>query len=172
MEFILNNTYGINKIDKIDLKKIINVFGNPDSREIIRESEWKNFGVNYIYKDIDLKIFYNVYYYVNKKGVEFQTLSFIVKKLYLSEELKIENGDDIRKSLEKIRKYYKKNKKEFEFEYEDDEYSGSYDFANLGITVYFEKIKGLKFIEDIYVDLPYEDDPIVLTLDEILYMEK
>ncbi len=172
MGFILNDTYGINEIDRINLKKIIEVFGIPDTREIIRESELKNFGVNYIYKNIDLRIFYNVYYYVEKMGVEFQTLSFIIKELYLSKELKIKAGDDIRKALEKIRQYHKKNKREFEFEYEDDEYSGSYDFANLGITVYFEKIKGLKFIEYIYVDLPYEDDPIVLTLDEILYMEK
>ena len=109
MGFILNDTYGINEIDRINLKKIIEVFGIPDTREIIRESELKNFGVNYIYKNIDLRIFYNVYYYVEKMGVEFQTLSFIIKELYLSKELKIKAGDDIRKALEKNRQYHKKN---------------------------------------------------------------
>ena len=72
----------------------------------------------------------------------------------------------MRKVLEKIKYYHKKVNKEFE--YEEDKYWGIYDFINLDVTVNFEKKKGLKFLEDIYVSLPYEDNPAVFTLEEIL----
>lgn len=85
MRFILNNTYGINGEDRIDLKKIIEKFGYPTAREIIRDGDLKNFTVNYIYKNIGLRIFYNLYYFVDKEGADFQTMSFIIEKLYLNE---------------------------------------------------------------------------------------
>ena len=168
MRFILNNTYGINGEDRIDLKKIIEKFGYPTAREIIRDGDLKNFTVNYIYKNIGLRIFYNLYYFVDKEGADFQTMSFIIEKLYLNESAVIKKNDDMRKVLEKIKYYHKKVNKEFEFEYEEDKYWGLYDFINLDVTVNFEKKKGLKFLEDIYVSLPYEDNPAVFTLEEIL----
>ena len=171
MRFILNNTYGINGEDKIDLKKIIEKFGCPITREIISDSGSKNFTVNYIYENIGLRIFYNLYYFVDKEGAEFQTMSFIMEKLYLNESTVIKKNDDMRKVLEKIKYYHKKVNKEFEYEYEEDKYWGSYDFVNLDVMVNFEKKKGLKFLDDIYVSLPYEDNPAVFTLEEILYME-
>ena len=48
MRFVLNNTYGINREDTIDLKKIIEKFGYPTVREIVRDGDLKNFTVNYI----------------------------------------------------------------------------------------------------------------------------
>ena len=171
MRFVLNNTYGINGEDTIDLKKIIEKFGYPTVREIVRDGDLKNFTVNYIYINIDLRIFYNFYYFVNKEGADFQTMSFIIKKLYLNESAVIKKNDDMRKVLEKIKYHHKKVNKEFEFKFEEDRYWGSYDFINLDVTVNFEKKKGLKFLDDIYVSLPYEDNPTVLTLEEILYME-
>ena len=48
MEFILNDTYGINGIENIDLREIIEIFGEPDEREIIRDSKDKDFKVNFI----------------------------------------------------------------------------------------------------------------------------
>ena len=171
MRFILNDTYGINEINTIDLKKIIEKFGCPTIREIERDSELKNFSVNYRYQNINLTLFYHVYYFVDKEGVDFQTLSFVVEKLYLYDSLVIKANDDMRKVLEKIKYYHKKVNKEFEFEYEEDKYCGSYDFVNLQITVNFEKDKGLKLLENIFISLPYEDKPEILTLEEILYME-
>ena len=141
MRFTLNNTYGINGIEKIDLKEIIKAFGEPDERKIERDL------------------------------VDFHSLSFIVKELYLENGLKIKSSEDIREVLTKIRHHHKKLNKEFEFEYEEHEYGGSYDFTNLDITIYFEKEGRIKYLDDIYVDLPYEDNPEVLSLEEILYMK-
>ena len=75
------------------------------------------------------------------------------------------------KNVKKAKATTKSKKGEFEFKFEEDRYWGSYDFINLDVTVNFEKKKGLKFLDDIYVSLPYEDNPTVLTLEEILYME-
>ena len=141
MRFTLNNTYGINGIEKIDLKEIIKAFGEPDERKIERDL------------------------------VDFHSLSFIVKELYLENGLKIKSSEDIREVLTKIRHHHKKLNKEFEFGYEEHEYGGSYDFTNLDITIYFEKEGRIKYLDDIYVDLPYEDNPEVLSLEEILYMK-
>ena len=169
MEFILNENYGMNGINKISLNEIIRVFKEPDERKIIRESELKDLKIEFLYPEIGLEVFYRINYYVDKDSVEYHALSFIVKKLFLTEEIYIKNKEDIRKVLEKIKKYHKKNKKEFEYEYEEHTYGGSYEFINLNITVYFEKLKGLKYVDDIYVDLPLEDDPKIPTLEEILY---
>ena len=171
MNFILNDTYGINGIDIIDLREVIEVFGNPDRREIIREDESRNFTVNYEYKDIDLKIFYNAYYFVDNDEIEFQTLSFIVEKLYLTETMFIESGEEMGNVLDKIKDYHKKVNKVFEYEHKEDIYSGSYDFINLDITVYFDITDSTRYMEDVYVSLPYEDDPEVPDFEDILYME-
>ena len=171
MRFTLNNTYGINGIEKIDLKEIIKAFGEPDERKIERDSEYKDFNVYFVYSELELRIFYRTNYFLERDLVDFHSLSFIVKELYLENGLKIKSSEDIREVLTKIRHHHKKLNKEFEFEYEEHEYGGSYDFTNLDITIYFEKEGRIKYLDDIYVDLPYEDNPEVLSLEEILYMK-
>ena len=171
MEFILNDTYGINGIENIDLREIIEIFGEPDEREIIRDSKDKDFKVNFMYSEPELEIFYRINHFFESDEVEWHSLSFIVKELYLNNELKIKNGEEMWKVLDKIELYHDKINKPFEFEHEEDEYSGSYEFTNLEMTVYFEIENGMKYLDDIYVDLPYEDDPEVLSFEEILYMK-
>ena len=57
MKFFLNETFGINGISEISLRKVIDKFGVPDEREIQRESKLKNITVNYTYKERGLRIF-------------------------------------------------------------------------------------------------------------------
>ncbi len=171
MRFTLNNTYGINGIEKIDLKEIIKAFGEPDERKIERDSEYKNLNISFIYLKLRLEVFYRINYFFEEDLVDFHSLSFIVKELYLEKELKMKSGEDMKQVLSKIEGHHKKLNKEFEFEYEEHEYGGSYDFTNLDITIYFEKEGRIKYLDDIYVDLPYEDNPEVLSLEEILYMK-
>ena len=171
MEFFLNETFGINGITEISLRKVIDKFGVPDEREIQRESELKNITVNYTYKERGLRIFYNICYFVEKEGVDFHTMSFIVEKLYLTKELFLINDEDIRNSLSKIRKYHKNVKKEFEFEFEEHNYGGSYIFPNIEITIFFEKNRNRKYLDGIYVGLPIEDNPEIPSVEEIMYME-
>ena len=78
---------------------------------------------------------------------------------------------DVYLSEEKIEYYHKISHKDFEFEHEEDQDDGSYEFTNLNLTVYFEKDGTVGYLDDIFVDLPYEDDPEVPSLEEILYME-
>ena len=171
MKFTLNDTNGINGIERIDLREIINVFGTPNERKIERDSELKDFKVSFLYSEIDLEIFYRVNYYVGKDRAEYHSLSFIVNELYLDRGLTIKNGEDMRTILEKVEYYHKISHKDFEFEHEEDQYDGSYEFTNLNLTVYFEKDGTVGYLDDIFVDLPYEDDPEVPSLEEILYMD-
>ena len=171
MKFILNDICGINGIEKIDLREIINVFGKPDERKIERDSEYKDFKVSFLYSEIDLEIFYRVNYYLEKDRAEYHSLSFIVEELYLDRGLTIKSGEDMRTVLEKIEYYHKISHKDFEFEHEEDQDDGSYEFTNLNLTVYFEKEGMSGYLDDIFVDLPSEDDPKVPSLEEILYME-
>ena len=171
MDFFLNETFGINGVSEISLRKVMNEFGIPDEREVKRESELKNITVNYTYEDKNLKIFYNIYYFVEKEGIDFHTMSFIVEKLYLTEGLFLIRDEDIRNSLSKIRKYHKNVNKEFEFEFEEDDYGGSYIFPNIKITIFFEKNRDRKFLDVIYVGLPIEDNPKIPSVEDIIYME-
>ena len=51
-------------------------------------------------------------------------------------------------------------------------FGGSYLFDELGITLYFNKEDNNKYLDDVYVSLPYEDDPEVLSVDELLDLVK
>ena len=57
MKFILNNTSGINGIEKVSLEKIIQTFSVPENIEInIDKSNILDIGLKY--EDINLAIFY------------------------------------------------------------------------------------------------------------------
>ena len=170
MKFVLNKDFGINGINKISFSEIEKNFSSPSSVEISKENEYKDLRITFKYKNINLEINYNIYYYFNSDKVEFQTLFFDVEKLYLNEKEYIKLDEDIRSALAKISRYCRKNNKDFIFEYEEDVYSGSYTFDNLDLTLFFDKRNRRKILEAIYIGVPYEDDPKYLTIEEILNM--
>jgi hypothetical protein len=168
---ILNDKFGINGIEKISLTEIIKTFSNPDSIELTKDRD--NYLTVKLYYELEnLEIAYFIDYSFRSKIIEMHHLSFVVKKLYLSDKEYIKSGQDIRKVLTKIRKYCKKKNKIFEFEYEEHMFGGSYLFDELGITLYFNKEDNNKYLDDVYVSLPYEDDPEVLSVDELLDLVK
>ena len=171
-KYILNDKFGINGVEKISFTEIINTFSYPDSIEISKDRGSKDLIVTFYYDSENLGIVYFINYYLKSKIVEIHYLSFIVKKLYLNDKEYIKNGQDIRKVLTKIRKYFKKKNKKFEFEYEEHMFGGSYTFDDPSMTLYFDKEDNKKYLDDIYVGLPYEDYPEVLSVGELLDLVK
>ena len=74
MKFVLNKDFGINGINKISFSEIEKNFSSPSSVEISKEDYCKDLGITFKYKNINLEINYNIYYYFNSDKVEFQTL--------------------------------------------------------------------------------------------------
>ena len=167
MEYYLNNDNGINDINKIDLKKILEKFGKPD--EVIMERDEFSLSVKYVYKKIKLEVSYTIYYFVNKIGVDFHILSYMVEKLFLTPKKYIKIGEDLRETLVTMKKYYNIIEKEFEFEYNEDKYGGEYHFDDIDITLFFEKRGKNKYLENIFIGYPHEDNPKVPTLEELVH---
>ena len=155
-KFILNSTFGINGIEKISLKDIIKVFSFPTEIEIQSNESKIDFSVNLKYNK--LKVYYTLYYFVEDlKKPENHSLTYRLEKLYLNKNENIKVGDDIRKVLPKIKKYLKKYNKNLDFKYEEDKYYGEYLFDDGNIHIFFRKTKGKKIVDDIMINLPYED---------------
>ena len=155
-KYILNNTYGINGIEKISLKEIMKIFSVPEEVEVKLSDDKITISIDLIYKG--LKIYYSLNYFVeNLKKPEYQSLTFCVEKLYLNNWENIKVGDEIKTVLPKIRKYLKRNNKNVKFEYEEDKYAGRYLFDNGEIDIFFEKFGSKKVMDGIMISLPYED---------------
>lgn len=155
-KYILNNTYGINGIEKISLKEIMKIFSVPEEIEMKLSDDKITISIDLIYKG--LKIYYSLSYFVeNLTKPETQFLTFCMEKLYLNNRESIKVGDEIKTVLPKIRKYLKRNNKNVKFEYEEDKYAGRYLFDNGEIDIFFEKFGNRKVIDDIMISLPYED---------------
>ena len=155
-KYILNNTYGINGIEKISLKEIMKIFSVPEEIEMKLRDDKIEISIDLIYKG--LKIYYSLYFFVeNLKKPEYQSLTFCVEKLYLNNRENIKVGDEIKTVLPKIRKYLKRNNKNVKFEYEEDKYAGRYLFDNGKIDIFFEKFGSKKVMDGIMISLPYED---------------
>ena len=155
-KYILNNTYGINGIEKISLKEIMKIFSVPEEIEMKLSDDKITISIDLIYKG--LKIYYSLSYFVeNLTKPETQFLTFCMEKLYLNNRESIKVGDEIKTVLPKIRKYLKRNNKNVKFEYEEDKYAGRYLFDNGEIDIFFEKFESKKVIDDIMISLPYED---------------
>lgn len=73
----------------------------------------------------------------------------------IKENIKI--GDEVKSILPKIKKYLKKYNKNLDFKYEEDKYYGEYLFDDGNIHIFFRKTKGKKIVDDIIINLPYED---------------
>ena len=155
-KYILNNTYGINGIEKICLKEIMKIFSVPEEIEMKLSDDKITISIDLIYKG--LKIYYSLSYFVeNLTKPETQFLTFCMEKLYLNNRESIKVGDEIKTVLPKIRKYLKRNNKNVKFEYEEDKYAGRYLFDNGEIDIFFEKFGSKKVMDDIMISLPYED---------------
>lgn len=155
-KYILNNTYGINGIEKISLKEIMKIFSVPEEVEIKLSDDKITISIDLIYKG--LKIYYSLNYFVeNLTKPETQFLTFCMEKLYLNNRESIKVGDEIKTVLPKIRKYLKRNNKNVKFEYEEDKYAGRYLFDNGKIDIFFEKFGSKKVMDGIMISLPYED---------------
>ena len=155
-KYILNNTYGINGIEKISLKEIMKIFSVPEEIEMKLSDDKITISIDLIYKG--LKIYYSLNYFVeNLTKPETQFLTFCMEKLYLNNRESIKVGDEIKTVLPKIRKYLKRNNKNVKFEYEEDKYAGRYLFDNGEIDIFFEKFGSKKVMDDIMISLPYED---------------
>ena len=155
-KYILNNTYGINGIEKISLKEIMKIFSVPEEVEVKLSDDKITISIDLIYKG--LKIYYSLSYFVeNLTKPETQFLTFCMEKLYLNNRESIKVGDEIKTVLPKIRKYLKRNNKNVKFEYEEDKYAGRYLFDNGEINIFFEKFGSKKVMDDIMISLPYED---------------
>ena len=155
-KYILNNTYGINGIEKISLKEIMKIFSVPEEVEMKLSDDKITISIDLIYKG--LKIYYSLSYFVeNLTKPETQFLTFCMEKLYLNNRESIKVGDEIKTVLPKIRKYLKRNNKNVKFEYEEDKYAGRYLFDNGEINIFFEKFGSKKVMDDIMISLPYED---------------
>ena len=155
-KYILNNTYGINGIEKISLKEIMKIFSVPEEIEMKLSDDKITISIDLIYKG--LKIYYSLNYFVeNLTKPETQFLTFCMEKLYLNNRESIKVGDEIKTVLPKIRKYLKRNNKNVKFEYEEDKYAGRYLFDNGKIDIFFEKFGSKKVMDGIMISLPYED---------------
>ena len=155
-KYILNNTYGINGIEKISLKEIMKIFSVPEEIEMKLSDDKITISIDLIYKG--LKIYYSLSYFVeNLTKPETQFLTFCMEKLYLNNRESIKVGDEIKRVLPKIRKYLKRNNKNVKFEYEEDKYAGRYLFDNGEIDIFFEKFGSKKVMDGIMISLPYED---------------
>ena len=155
-KYILNNTYGINGIEKISLKEIMKIFSVPEEIEMKLSDDKITISIDLIYKG--LKIYYSLSYFVeNLTKPETQFLTFCMEKLYLNNRESIKVGDEIKTVLPKIRKYLKRNNKNVKFEYEADKYAGRYLFDNGEIDIFFEKFGSKKVMDGIMISLPYED---------------
>ena len=155
-KYVLNNTYGINGIEKISLKEIMKIFSVPEEIEMKLSDDKITISIDLIYKG--LKIYYSLNYFVeNLTKPETQFLTFCMEKLYLNNRESIKVGDEIKTVLPKIRKYLKRNNKNIKFEYEEDRFFGEYLFDDGNIHIFFEKFGNKKVMDDIMISLPYED---------------
>ena len=155
-KYILNNTYGINGIEKISLKEIMKIFSVPEEIEMKLSDDKITISIDLIYKG--LKIYYSLSYFVeNLTKPETQFLTFCMEKLYLNNRESIKVGDEIKTVLPKIRKYLKRNNKNIKFDYEEDRFFGEYLFDNGNIHIFFEKFGNKKVMDGIMISLPYED---------------
>ena len=155
-KYILNNTYGINGIEKISLKEIMKIFSVPEEIEMKLSDDKITISIDLIYKG--LKIYYSLNYFVeNLTKPETQFLTFCMEKLYLNNRESIKVGDEIKTVLPKIRKYLKRNNKNIKFDYEEDRFFGEYLFDDGNIHIFFEKFGNKKVMDGIMISLPYED---------------
>ena len=102
MKYTLNESMvGINGIEKISLKEVIEKFSYPEDIKIKIEKD--PYTIDFELKYKDFTVYYNIYYYVDKEIPEFHTLSFVLEKLYLNDKIYIKVGEEAKKVISKIK---------------------------------------------------------------------
>ena len=170
MKFILNKTSGINEIEKISLENIIQTFSVPENIEI-NIDKYNNLDIGLKYEDMDLAIFFVINFINSKITKNYITVHFIIKKIYLDDNIFIEENEEINKTLPKIIKYLKNNNKSMEYRIERGRKSGIYYFDNEGIAIFYQKEFNKKIVEKIDISLPYEDNLNISDIGKILNIE-
>ena len=154
-ETFINETYGINGITRISLKKIIEVFSFPNEINIKFFNKKKSINIKFIYDGLEVN--YMLYFFSeNIEKPEYQTLYFDVKYVHLNDD-NIKIGDEIKTVIPKIKKFLKKYQKKSDFRYFEDKYTGRYLFDNGNIDIFFQKYRNKKIVDGIMISLPYED---------------
>ena len=110
-------------------------------------------------------------YVINLKSPQNHMIHFVVKKLYLTDSNFIEEDEEINKTLPKIIKYLKDNKKLEEYKIERRKNSEIYYFDNYGIAIFYQKIFNRKVIEKIDISLPSENNVDISNLGKLLGIE-
>ena len=170
MKFILNKTSGINGIEKVSLEKIIQTFSVPENIEI-NIDKFNILDIGLKYEDINLAIFYVINFINSEITKNYITVHFVIKKLYLHENIFIEENEEINEILPKIIKYLKNNNKSTEYNIERRRKSGIYYFDNEGIAIFYQKEFNKKIVEKIDISLPYEDNLNISDIGKILNIE-
>ena len=170
MKFILNKTSGINEIEKISLENIIQTFSVPENIEI-NIDKYNNLDIGLKYEDMALAIFFVINFINSKITKNYITVHFIIKKIYLDDNIFIEENEEINKILPKIIKYLKNNNKSMEYRIERGRKSGIYYFDNEGIAIFYQKEFNKKIVEKIDISLPYEDNLNISDIGKILNIE-
>ena len=170
MKFILNKTSGINEIEKISLENIIQTFSVPENIEI-NIDKYNNLDIGLKYEDMDLAIFFVINFINSKITKNYITVHFIIKKIYLDDNIFIEENEEINKILPKIIKYLKNNNKSMEYRIERGRKSGIYYFDNEGIAIFYQKEFNKKIVEKIDISLSYEDNLNISDIGKILNIE-
>ena len=154
-ETFINETYGINGITRISLKKIIEVFSFPNEININFSNKKKSINIKFIYDGLEVN--YMLYFFSeNIEKPEYQTLYFDVKYVHLNDD-SIKIGDEIKTVIPKIKKILKEYQKKSDFRYSEDKYMGRYLFDNGNIDIFFQKYRNKKIVDSIMISLPYED---------------
>ena len=157
-ETFINETYGINGITRISLKKIIEVFSFPNEININFSNKKKSINIKFIYDG--LEVYYMLYFFSeNIEKPEYQTLYFDVKYVHLNDD-SIKIGDEIKTVIPKIKKILKEYQKKSDFRYSEDKYTGRYLFDN-------KNIKLSMFIEE-NISISANETLIMRMLDNLL----
>lgn len=67
LKIYINKTYGINRISKISLKKVIKEFSFPNDININLSDDRISININLIYSNF--RIFYTLYFYVENLNI-------------------------------------------------------------------------------------------------------
>ena len=103
-ETFINETYGINGITRISLKKIIEVFSFPNEINIKFSNKKKSINIKFIYDGLEVN--YMLYFFSeNIEKPEYQTLYFDVKYVHLNDD-SIKIGDEIKVKIDALGKEY------------------------------------------------------------------
>jgi len=135
---------GVGNIGFNDVESyVIDVLGEPVENSYDEELETRL--LNYFIDSINISFFFS---YENRK---FSYNSIHIEKLYIdSINIFLLGREEL---INHLKGYYKKLGKEFKYKFIEDDLDDSYEFDNIGLTVWYEKDK----VSDICVNPIFDD---------------